>query len=293
MVGRASRVLRHRRSGRGPLALTLVCCLACPHGLRAQDAWPFDPKERYQAGIEAFEAGEHGLAVELWMDILGHEGSPELGAQMIRLIGENVVSGLEASLNAEPGRAKTRKQALEFCSVYSKLHAGHAHSQVIEDACVNWSSSTPARVEAVVPIEPAKASVSSLAPTPAPVPAPASAPVSSRLGSETSSDRSPQLKAGLGLLFSAAATSAVTLGGLFAEGLWMRDYHTSIFNKTPDPRLRDRADGWRTVAVVTGGMSLALITVGTVLCITGTRTPKRKRSAKSLSLHSGGLWLRF
>lgn len=278
-------MILHHPILRACTSLLLVTAMALPRVAWADEAaWPFDPQERYKEGIKAFEVGEHALAIELWMDILSNPSSPELGGEMIRLIGENVVSGLEASLKEKPDQPEARGQAARFCSTYSRLHVGHAFSDVIEDACVEWSNhASPSKSGKEAP---AKLMV---------------VPANTRNNKVVQAriplvERTPRFKAGIGLLFTSVATMGLTVGGIIAEGQVMRAYHTTIYDGAADTTLRDRADGWRTVAVVSGGLSLLLLAAGSVLCLTGTKSKKAlaaERKPKKLSLSGQGFALRF
>lgn len=282
---------------RMPLVALLVMALAWPRVSWAAQDWPFDPQERYDNGLAAFDNQDYGLATELWMDILSNPKSSDLGTHMVRLIGENILSALSASLKSDPENLDMRTQASRFCDVYTRLHEGDAFSESIQDACVDWA--TPPVVQGpVTQTAPTKAAPLSKEPVGTPPEAVTSEPPVLSTGSPLLSPRrrSPQLKAGVGMLLTAALTSGVSVVGIVLEGNYMRDYHTSIFREVPDTRLRDRSDGWRTVAVVSGGVSLALVAVGTLLCLSGTRTKRdslAQGSRRGFSLNGRGFSLRF
>lgn len=267
-----------------------------------EEGWPFDPQERYEAAQSAFEVQEYRLAIELWMDILSHPKCSELGGDMVRTLGQNLVSAIEASFKrasiGERGRQsaaykKIFEDATRFCGVYEYFQEGETYSETVEDTCLRWSEQeAPQESPMLDQADPSVPSSSSLAAEPS---------VTTPQATTTypvAPSRPPQLRAGIALLASAGVASTFSMIGMIAEGRAMRNYHTSIHKNEVDPALRERADAWRTAAVVSGGVSLALVTVGAVLCLAGTRphglaARQRKKKGVAWRLLPSGVSMRF
>lgn len=275
-------------SFKGLFSLLLSFCLAIPQGWAAAQ-WGFDPQERYQTGLKAFEVGEYRLAIELWMDILGDPAALELEARTLQLIGENVVSAFEAALKIEPDEAALLVAAGKFCSIYTERHSSSAFSRIVDDACVDWPERSIDEQQALTP---AQAEISERASHLRMADQPHFA--------EQGVERSVATKVGLGLLFAGLAAGAVGVGGMVAEGSWIQRYHASLDAGRPELQLRKGADSWRTIATVSAGLSLSFVAFGAVLCVLGTKKKpvfKSRQSAmvpkRHWSLGARGLRLRF
>lgn len=301
---------KRARPARVFLAGSLALVLALPRGAWAQqeEGWPFDPQERYDAAHNAFEVQEYRLAIELWMDVLSHPKCSELGGEMVRVIGQNLVSALSASFKrvagaghsrSSVGYSKIHEDAMRFCSLYEYFQEGETYSETVEDACIKWSEEKDMGGQAE-PLDGAGAAESGPRAAKQDPAASQAKPLQARPAEPPlafSRGRPPQLKAGIGMLVSAGVAGAFSVVGMIAEGGAMRDYHTSIHNNETDSSLRERADAWRTASVVSGGVGLALVTVGIVLSLAGTRSSKtafayrqKKRTAwrvrpRALELH--------